>query len=274
MSKATIGKSPVRGKATIYLKPPISYYGGKQSLLSVILPMIPSHRKYVEPFLGGGAVYWSKEPSAVEVINDLDGFVSNFYQVVKGDLNGLLELLKSTVYGRETHDRACAVRQNSAFFSPVQRAWAFFVLANSSIYSQLDNTCKLPTEDANQVRSFYNKVARLDQSYADRLSNTFVEQRDALYVIRKNDAIDTFFFIDPPYFNSDCGHYDGYTEAEYELLLKLLEGVAGKFILTCYPSALAERYAASNGWQVFQREMQLSAGGKGKRKIEQQVTNF
>lgn len=274
MSKATVGKSPVRDKAKIYLKPPISYYGGKQSLLSVILPMIPPHRKYVEPFLGGGAVYWSKEPSAVEVINDLDGFVSNFYQVVKGDLNGLLGLLRSTVYGREAHDRACAIRQNSAFFSPVHRAWAFFVLANSSIYSQLDNTCKLPTEDANQVRSFYNKVARLDQSYADRLSNTFVEQRDALYVILKNDAVDTFFFIDPPYFNSDCGHYDGYTEAEYELLLKLLEGLAGKFILTCYPSALAERYAASNGWNVFQREMQLSAGGKGKRKIEQQITNF
>ena len=52
------------------MKTPISYYGGKQSLLKHILPLIPEHRIYVEPFFGGGAVFFAKEPAKVEVIND------------------------------------------------------------------------------------------------------------------------------------------------------------------------------------------------------------
>lgn len=265
---------PKREKARIYLRPPISYYGGKQTLVPTILPLIPDHVKYVEPFLGGGAVYWSKAPSRVEVINDLDGFVSNFYEVLKSDFSGLKALVEQTVFGRESHDRASAVRQNQPFFSPAQRAWAFFVLANSSIYAQLDNTCKMPGDDVSTVRSFYNKVKRFDQTYSDRLENTFVEQRDALYVIRKNDADNSFFFIDPPYFNSDCGHYSGYDEAEFERLLLLLTVLKGKFLLTCYPSELLDKYLHEFNWKAIRKELQLVAGSKGKRKIEVLVMNY
>lgn len=49
----------------INLSTPISYYGGKQSMLPHILPLIPKHEIYVEPFFGGGAVFWAKEPTAV-----------------------------------------------------------------------------------------------------------------------------------------------------------------------------------------------------------------
>ena len=52
------------------LKTPISYYGGKQKMLKHILPLIPQHHLYVEPFFGGGAVFWAKEPCEVEIIND------------------------------------------------------------------------------------------------------------------------------------------------------------------------------------------------------------
>ena len=52
------------------MKTPITYYGGKQSMLSIILPMIPEHNLYCEPFFGGGAVFFAKEPSKIEVIND------------------------------------------------------------------------------------------------------------------------------------------------------------------------------------------------------------
>jgi DNA adenine methylase len=41
----------------IEMKTPISHYGGKQQMLSHIIPKIPGHRTYVEPFFGGGAVF-------------------------------------------------------------------------------------------------------------------------------------------------------------------------------------------------------------------------
>jgi len=65
--------------------------------------------------------------------------------------------------------------------------------------------------------------------------NVQLECADALYVIQSRDTINTFFYCDPPYYNSDCGHYNRYSEEDYENLLKLLAGIKGKFILSSYP---------------------------------------
>jgi DNA adenine methylase len=55
----------------------LSYYGGKQTLASRILELIPPHRLYCEPFLGGAAIFFAKEQSRVEIINDADGELVN-----------------------------------------------------------------------------------------------------------------------------------------------------------------------------------------------------
>lgn len=259
----------------IHLRPPISYYGGKQGLLSTILPIIPSHERYVEPFLGGGAVYWAKSPSEIEVINDYDGFVVNFYNVLKSDFQALKSLIVATPFGRYTHQKASTIRQMQEEFSPIQKAWAFFVLANSSMYAALDSQCLFPGKDIKVVTTFYNKINRFNEDYANRLHNTFIEQRDAIYVILQNDSEDTFMFVDPPYFNSDMGHYGGYREADFERLLNALSDVKGRFILTCYPSELLDVFLKRNAhWTAEFKEMAKSAGSKGKRKTEVLVRNY
>lgn len=80
------------------MTPPISYYGGKQKMLKHILPLIPTHKIYIEPFFGGGAVFFGKNPSEVEVINDLNSYVINFYNVLKDKkkFKKLLCLIKHT----------------------------------------------------------------------------------------------------------------------------------------------------------------------------------
>lgn len=65
------------------LKPPLTYYGGKQLMLKNILPIIPEHEIYNEPFFGGGALFFAKEPSKIEFINDISGEIVNFYRVIK-----------------------------------------------------------------------------------------------------------------------------------------------------------------------------------------------
>ena len=64
---------------TIKYKTPLTYYGGKQRIASWIVDHIPEHRIYCEPFFGGGAVFFAKEPSYLEVINDLNDNLINFY---------------------------------------------------------------------------------------------------------------------------------------------------------------------------------------------------
>lgn len=67
------------------MKTPITYYGGKQRLTKAILAMIPPHKIYIEPFFGGGAVFFAKEPSYLEVINDINDNIITFYRVCQDD---------------------------------------------------------------------------------------------------------------------------------------------------------------------------------------------
>lgn len=261
-------------KVKIYLRAPISYYGGKQTLLTRILPLIPPHKKFCEVFLGGGAVYWTKEPSPIEVINDMDGFVINFYKVVKTDSATLKSLIESIPISRKAHDEACLMRQFPHLFSDVQRAWSFFYMANTSIFSILENAMNTPTTDSKPIKTYVGKVDRFTESYANRLKHTFIESRDALYCLSRHDSPDTFHFIDPPYFQANMGHYAGYSQKDFEALLEMCGGLKGKFLLTCYPSDVLDTYAARFGWIVERHDMSLSAGSKGKRKTECFVRNY
>ncbi len=60
------------------MNPAFSYPGGKRKMLKYILPLIPLHKTYLEPFAGGLAVFLAKERARVEVINDLNREIANF----------------------------------------------------------------------------------------------------------------------------------------------------------------------------------------------------
>ena len=106
------------------MKTPISYYGGKQSMLKDILPLVPEHDIYTEVFAGGAALLFAKEPVRVNVINDLNGELVNFYRTAVADFDALrLEVLR-TAHSREQHDVAGFIYRHPDYFSPVKRAWA------------------------------------------------------------------------------------------------------------------------------------------------------
>ena len=80
------------------LKTPTSYYGGKQNLVATILPLFPKHTLYAEPFVGGGAVFWAKPPSDVEVINDVNRELINFYEVVQNEYVDLEKMIRISLH--------------------------------------------------------------------------------------------------------------------------------------------------------------------------------
>ena len=87
----------------------ISYYGGKQNLAPEVISLFPEHIQYVEPFLGGGAVFFQKAISFNEVINDLNGWVTNFYFVVQTKYDQLEPLIKGTLHSEIHHLRAADI---------------------------------------------------------------------------------------------------------------------------------------------------------------------
>ena len=109
-----------------------------------------------------------------------------------------------------------------------------------------------------------------------RLERVTIENRNALDVIACYDAHDAFHFVDPPYVNSDCGHYEGvFSERNMEQLLQMLETIKGKFMLTMFPFDMIGRYADRNGWSIHRIERTISASKTGRRKQQEwMVCNY
>ncbi|MDR2784214.1 MAG: DNA adenine methylase [Treponema sp.] len=125
------------------MKTPISYYGGKQQLATIILGLIPEHRLYCEPFLGGAAVFFAKKPSEVEVVNDTNGELINFYRVVRREFPALKKEIDLSLYSRKQHRHAEVVYNNPELFGRVKRAWAVWMLANASYGRKLNGDYNL-----------------------------------------------------------------------------------------------------------------------------------
>ncbi len=260
------------------MKPPLTYYGGKQMLSKLIVPLIPKHNLYCEPFFGGGAIYFAKEPSNVEVINDTNGELINFYKVVKTKYSALNKEIQHTLHSREQHRVANIVLNYPQMFDEIKRAWAIWTSANQSFGAILGSTWKCDFKENASARQLKNKREHFTKEYAKRLEQTQIECRDALEVIRLTDSKETFFYIDPPYFNSNMGHYKGYTKEDFEKLLETLAKIKGKFLLSSFPSEILKQYIKKEKWftKEFDKQLCLSSmpNIKKKRKMEVLTGNY
>ncbi len=259
------------------MKPPLTYYGGKQKLTSKILPLIPEHNLYCEPFFGGGAIFFAKEPSNVEVINDLDGRIINFYRVLKNDFKELNKEIQATLYSRQDHQGAKVVLSYPELFTAVKRAWAIWALIHEGYASMMDGTWGYEKKSDTAVKRFHNKKLNFIKQYSQRLEKVQIEFRNALEVIESRDTDESFFYCDPPYFNSYQKYSIHYTEDDYIKLLDLLSKIKGKFLLSSYPSEILTEYIKKNKWFAKEIDMPVSVVARyktGKRKTEVLIANY
>jgi DNA adenine methylase len=245
------------------MKTPISYYGGKQRLVPEILPLIPKHTQYVEPFCGGAAVFWAKPPSAHEVINDLDGRVVNFYRVLQTRFAELQSMIRGTLHSEAEHRRAKALLLDETA-DPVARAWAFWVRTNMSFGKVL--VAGFAFDDGRTANTTANNRDGFTSQYTERMRSAEVFSRDAIDLIKTKDSPTAFFYIDPPYVSSECGHYKGYTSEDFQRLLDTLATIQGKFLLSSYPEAELLTARALHGWHTKDIEATVAVSGKRKER--------
>lgn len=260
------------------MKTPISYYGGKQMMVKEILPLIPKHEIYVEPFFGGGAVFWAKEQTKCEVINDVNMNIVNFYEVLKHSYFELRKKIEATLHSRETYKKAMIIYDCPWLFADdeVLRAWAFWVVTNQGF------SCKIGTwgyDKAKRAKTIQNKIDSFQEELSERLRYTQIEQNDAHKVILSRDTENAFHYVDPPYIDTNQGHYGGYTHEHFKRDLNALKKVKGKFLLSTYPSEILDEYIKENGWYSRPVDKPLCASNgnkvkKRKRKVELLTANF
>ena len=252
------------------MKTPICYYGGKQGMIKDILPLVPEHIVYDEPFAGGAALLFAKPPVKVNVINDLNGELINFYRTTVSDFDALNAEIQSTIHAREQHQVAWFVYNNPDYFSRVKRAWAVWTLSNLGFSGLFSSSFSFSRGKGCNTTKILNAKENFNDDLQQLLQCCTIEQDDAFAIIQRYDSLETFHFIDPPYVGFNMGHYSGmFTRDDMENLLNLLEQIKGKFMLTMYPDELISRYVKSNGWNIHSVERCVTAANTKRRKQEE-----
>lgn len=249
------------------VRSPICWLGGKSRMARRIIPLFPRHVTYVEPFGGGGAVLFAKPPSAVEVYNDLDGGLVNFFRVLRDRRKfRVLQLLASlTPYSREEYDRFRRTWEKAR--SEVQRAYEWLVVARMSFGGIFDQSWGSVVTSSNRgmaqtASAWLSTIERLPEAHA-RLIRVQVEHQDFRTVLDRYDRPETLFYVDPPYV-SEVRRGGGYrcelTVEDHQALTAILLGLQGKAILSGYRHEV-HRPLEKAGWKRLDFKVVCTAAG-------------
>ena len=227
-------------------RPPLRYHGSKFRLATWIIPQIPPHHCYVEVFGGGAGVLIRKTRSQIEVYNDLDTQVVNFFRVLrnKQQLAELLRMVDLTPFSR---DEFADSYIGSA--DPIEAARQFVVRCFLG-----HGTCSIDPTDSNGFRSCdiragksyareWQGVPAAIADAANRLTGCTIENLDWSRLIPKFDSPETFFYVDPPYLAATrSAGGKGYTHEmdteSHRQLAWMLQSVRAKVAISGYSSSL------------------------------------
>lgn len=241
------------------MKTPISYYGGKQTMLRHILPLIPDHTLYTEAFCGGCAVMFAKPPAEAEVINDINGELINFYAVAKCRPDLLINKIQTTLHARDHYNRANDIYTHPDNYDAIDRAWAVWALSKLSFASQLGGSFGFDLYGT-CAQKVHNAKDGFTEALCRRLDRVTIEHDDALKIISRYDRPGAFHFVDPPYVGSDCGHYaNTFNDDNLRSLLDSLTTIQGDFMLTMFPNDTIEAYATRHNWTIHRITRTISA---------------
>lgn len=252
------------------LTPPLGWPGGKSGRARRLAALLPPHTHYVEPYAGGLAVLLARDPEGVsEVVNDLDGDLTNFWRVLQSadtfrDFRRVVEAVPFS------EAEFAAARRAAVFGTEADRAVNFFIRCRQSLagrgagFARLSRTRTRRGMNA-QAAAWVTAVDGLGAVHR-RLRRVVVLNRPALDVIRTQDGPATVFYLDPPSprgTRAPTGEHGAreMPAAAHADLLAALAGIKGKFLLSGYPSELYARSAAANGWAA--RALAPPAGAAG-----------
>jgi DNA adenine methylase len=255
-------------------RPALPYYGSKFRLYSWIREFLAPHTLYCEPFGGSAAVLLRKEPARVEVFNDLDAQVVNFFRVLrdKERREELIALLQLTPYSKGEYVTAHETSGDPTL-DGVERArrlfirgWQGYGPGSASTDRKTGWARAVPPSFGEQVRSWLGAIPNLEQ-VAARLRNVQIEHDTAWSVLGRYDSAETLFYVDPPYVESTLSankpYRHGFSETDHRRLAKLLDSCEGMVLLSGFDSPLYEELFGH--WERHEkRALTVGRGANGR----------
>lgn len=258
----------------------LKWYGGKHYFAQKIVALFPAHHTYVEPYGGSAAVLVHKPVSPVEIYNDLDGELVNFFRVLRDHPEELARRLTLTPYGEAEFESA-----KHATRDPIERARRFLVIHRQSFGGRGQSFARSARSRsrrgmADNVSAWLTAIDDKLVAMVTRLRRVELSCKPAIAVIRKYDSPDTLFYCDPPYVQSTrqpgCRSVYAFemSDDEHRKLAQVLRACRGKIAISGHPSALYDELY--HGWHTvsFHVANHAAGGNSKKRRREQVWLNF
>ncbi len=207
---------------------PLAYLGGKNRVAQKIISVIPEHTCYIEPFCGGAQVFFHKEPSQVEILNDRDEDIFNFLRVCQLHHQELVRYLQFCTASRKWFE--LFQKQDPKTLSDIQRAARFFYLQKNCYGGMVTRkNFAVSVQDGSNYNP--HRIPMVLHMAHERLLQVQLECLPYQEILRKYDRETTFFYLDPPYFGLPYYKFN-FTEANYVELASLLKTLKGRFLLS------------------------------------------
>ena len=248
---------------------PLSYIGGKNRLAKQIINIFPKHTTYVEAFAGGAQVFFQKEPSKVEILNDLDNEIVNFFRICQAHYEELLSSFRYSLVSRRVFELLKTTDPRT--LTDIQRAARYLYILKGSFASLVRN----PNYHYHVVQPPGMNLERLPtliESAHKRLERVQIENLPYEEVLKRYDRPETLFYLDPPYWGRKLYRYN-FEARDFKTLAERLGKIKGKFVLSL--NDVPEVRALFNRFHVKGVELPYTSTKKsGKLYKEVLITNF
>lgn len=229
---------------------PLIYFGGKGRMATHIISRMPEHKCFVDLFGGAAHVIAQKPMITNEVYNDIDGDLVNFLLVARNKTNELIVACESLPYSRQLYEQW---KREPLPIDDFERAVRFFYLNRSGIAKGNSSygTGWRHSHEHNTARTYQHACERIN-SFAKRMRNVMIDNRDFREIIRVYDSPTTLFYVDPPYIDRETRYKLTAADKENPIqlhydLAELLNNIQGKALVSYYDHPLLNELY--EGWQ-------------------------
>lgn len=235
------------------MKQVLRYPGSKARLAHWIVSQFPPHECYLEPFAGSAVVLFAKPRSPVEMLNDRDGRVCNFFRVLRDRPEELARAAELTPWARAEYEESQEDEGDD-----LERARRFLVRCWQGYNGSTVDDCGWQKVCRNlspwPAPKWWQSVPQSIRAATERLSGVQIETRPALDVIRWANYPECLIYCDPPYLGLGSRYLHDMDENDHERLLDALCEHRGPVFLSAYESAFYEERLT--GWQRMSRQNQ------------------
>lgn len=237
-------------------KPIVPWIGGKRRLAKRILPLFGEHVSYVEPFCGGAALFFLKEPSKAEVLNDINGEVVNLYRVVQHHLDEFVRQFRWSLVSRELFSWLKATPE--VILTDIQRAARFYYLQKLAFGGKVSGqTFGVVPQGAPRLN-----LTRMEEDLSMahlRLARATIEHLPWDACIKRYDRPGALVYCDPPYWGTE-GYGVEFGLEQYDMMAELARTMKGRMIISV--NDIPEMRKAFDGLTIERTELAYTVGFK------------